>query len=436
MQSRALAPAGRRLALPGVLPVLLGAVLVVRVLSDNLASPTSRHSGTLDFSGALAVLLMLAAAGLMLVRRRGLVPAALAALWLGVWTAVAVGTRGASTETLREGVREGSVIALAVIVFNARPAITAQAAARTVQVMGLVPALIALYQLATHTGMDIGGHVRANGTFAHPDSAAMFFALSAIASLWLYLDAGRRRLDAAALALFALATVATLSIDGVGALAAMLVAIALLRQGSWRERVAPWLLTGVLAAAFLATPAGAQRILKQSSTKLAGVPRGEVNSSLGWRLHKWETLLPVWERSPVLGRGLGITTTMVGAPGDRYTSKPPHSEYVRYLVETGVLGSAILLAALALLIRNLLRRRRAERDAGRAQLGAGGDARNASVLALVVVVGCLTNAIADNTLLNSPTCYAAALLVISVLSLSPRALVGQGARGPTERTTA
>lgn len=409
----ALAPAGRRLAFPGALPGLLGAVLAVRVLTDNLASPTSRHSGTVDLSGVIALLLALAAGALLLRRRRGVGPAALAALWLLVWTTVAIGTNGASTETLREGVREGSVIALAVIVFNARPAITVQSAARIAQLMGVVPAAIAVYQLATHTGVEIGGHIRANGTFAHPDSAAMFFALSATASLWLYLDAGRRRLDAVALALFALATVATLSIDGVAALGTMLVAIAVLRHAPPRERVIPWLLSAVVAVAFLATPAGAQRIIKQSSTKLGGVPRGEVNSSLGWRLHKWETLLPVWERSPVLGRGLGVTTTMVGPPGDRYTGKPPHSEYVRYLVETGVLGSAILLAALVLLIRNLLRRRRAEQDDD-----AG--SRNTAALALVVVIGCLTDALADNTFLNSPTCYVATLLVISALSLPLR----------------
>ena len=105
-------------------------------------------------------------------------------------------TRGASTETLREGVREVSVVALAIIVYNARGAVTVPIATRLVQLVGFAPALIALYQLATHTGMDIGGELRSNGTFAHPDSAAMFFAIAAAASLWLYFDNGRHRSDA------------------------------------------------------------------------------------------------------------------------------------------------------------------------------------------------------------------------------------------------
>jgi hypothetical protein len=42
---------------------------------------------------------------------------------------------------------------------------------------------------------------------------------------------------------------------------------------------------------------------------------------------------------------------------------------------------------------------------------------NAATLALAIVVGCLVNSLADNTLLNSPTCYAAVLIVAAVLSL-------------------
>jgi hypothetical protein len=42
---------------------------------------------------------------------------------------------------------------------------------------------------------------------------------------------------------------------------------------------------------------------------------------------------------------------------------------------------------------------------------------NAPALAIAVIVGCLVNSLADNTLLNSPTCYAAALILAAVLAL-------------------
>jgi O-antigen ligase len=394
------------------LPVVsfLGAALLVRVLTDDLASPDSRQSGSLDLSGGIAVLFILVAIALLLRRRKGVLPTALAALWLCVWMGIAAGTHGTSTETLREGVREGSVLALAVIVYNARGAVTVSTATRLVQLVGLAPALLALYQLATHTGMDIAGNLRSNGTFAHPDSAAMFFAIAATASLWRYLDDGRRRSDALLTTLFAAAVITTLSLDGLAALAAMLIALGALRPGPFAAKLGPCLIAGLVLLAFLATPLGAQRIAKESSTSLATADRGEADTSLDWRLHKWQTLLPEWEASPLVGQGLGTTTTTEAVPGNRFSGKPPHNEYVRYLVETGVIGLAILLAALTILIRNLLRRRRIPGTLDEGTL-------NAPALAIVIIVGCLVNALADNTFLNSPTCYAAALIVVAILSL-------------------
>jgi O-antigen ligase len=386
-----------------LLVAFLGAMLLVRVLTDDLSAPDSRHTGSLNLSGVIAVLFMLVALGLLVRRRHGLLPTVLVALWLCLWTAIAVNTSGASSETLREGVREMSVVALFVVVYNARNAVTVPIATRLVQLAGLAPALVALYQLVTFTGTS-----RPYGTFAHPDSAAMFFAIAATVSLWRYLDDGRKQLDALLIALFAAAVVATSSIDGLITLVAMLTVLGALRPGSLRVKLGPCVIAGVVILAFFATPLGSHRIAKESATKVEA--NGEPNSSLAWRLHKWKTLIPEWEQTPIFGQGLGTTTTALGAPRNLYAGKPPHNEYIRYLVETGVVGLSVLLAALALLIRSLLRRRRilGSVDAG---------TLNAPSLALTVIAGCLVNSLADNTLLNSPTCYAAALIVAAVLAL-------------------
>jgi O-antigen ligase len=385
-----------------LLALLLGTTLLVRVLTDDLSSQNSRHSGSLNLSGAIAVLFVLLASGLLLRRRRGVLPTVLSVLFLCVWTAIAVNTNGASTETLREGVREASVVAVAVIVYNAPGAVTATVAARIVQFIGSIPALRALYQLATFTGIN-----RSYGTFAHPDSAAMFFAIATIASLWLYLDNGRRRFDVVLVILFAVALVATFSIDGLATVVSMLIVFGALHPGPFRVKLGPYVIAVAVVLAFFATPLGSRRIAAESSSRV-GVT-GEPDSSLAWRLKKWEMLIPEWERSPVLGRGLGTTTTMEGAPGNLYASKPPHNEYLRYLVETGVIGLAILLWAVGFTIRRLYRKRQISGVVG---------AFNAPALAIVIIVGCLVDSLADNTLLNSPTGYAAALIVTAVLSVS------------------
>jgi len=409
-------PAVRRWPLTGLrvdrfLMPLLGLLLLLRVLTDDRSSPYSRHSGSLNLSGVIAVALMIVAAGLLVARRRGVPAATLGGLWLCIWTAIAITTSGASSETLREGVREASVLALAMVVYNAPRVATAPRATRLIQAAGVLPALLALYQLPTHTGMLVSGHLRSHGTFAHSDSAVMFFSMAAAASLWRYLDHGRGRLDVTLTALFAAAALSTYALDGLITLLVMMVALGALYRGPLRMKAVPFAVAALIAVVFFATPFGAQRISKESSINVTATERGDPNTSLAWRFHKWETLVPLWEASPVLGRGLGTTTTTAPQPYDRFVGQPPHDEYVRYLVETGVLGFVILLAAFGAMIRAIFRRRRFTAHYGQ-------EALSASTIALVAITGCLINSLADNTLLNSPTCYAAVLLVVPALALS------------------
>jgi O-antigen ligase len=399
-------------ALATELPVVpfLGAILFVRVMTDNTGSGNSHHTGSLNLASMIAVLILLVAIGQLIRRQRGARVTLLAMLWLCVWTAVAVHTNGASTETIREGVRELSVVALGVIVYNARGAVTVPIAARLVQIMGFIPALLAVYQLGTHTGLDIAGQIRANGTFVHPNSAAIFFALSTIVSLWRYMDYGRHRSDALLTTLFVVALVATLSIDGLITLLVMLMAFGLLRPGAVRVKLGAFTLAGLVILTFLATPLGAERIEKETTTNVATAERGIPDSSFAWRLYKWESLLPEWERSPLIGQGLGTTVTSEATVSNRLAGSVPHNEFLRYLVETGVIGLAILLWALGLLIRNLVRKRRIPGTVAAGTL-------NAPTLAIVIVIGCLFNSLGDNSLIDSTTGYAAAVIIASVLCL-------------------
>jgi O-antigen ligase len=394
------------------LPVVpfLAITLFVRVLTDDRGNANSHHTGSLNFSGLIAVLIILVAIGPLIRRQRGARTTLLALLWLCLWTAIAVRTDGASAETIREGVREASVVALAVMVYNARGAITVPTATRVVQIIGVIPAFLALYQFATHTGLDVAGEIRANGTFVHPNSAAIFFAMATVVSLWRYLDNGRRRSDALLVALFAAAVIATFSIDGLLSMLVMLIAFGTLRPGSVRAKLGAFAVAALVILTFLATPLGAERIAKESASNVTSAERGEANSSFSWRLYKWETLLPEWERSPVFGRGLGTTLTSEATDANTLAGFEPHNEYLRYLVETGIVGLATLLCAVGILIRALVRKRRIP-----GTLTAG--TLNAATLALAIVIGCLFDAIADNSLTCSTTDYTVVLVVGAVFSI-------------------
>jgi O-antigen ligase len=394
---------------------LVGGALLVRVLTDaSLSSPGIRDTGSLNLSALIALLFVLVAIGLLIRRRGGATVAFLCALWLGVWTVVAVKYFGASTPTVREGVREVSIVALGLIVYNSRGALDLPATTRILQFAGVASAVVALHQLATHGGVLIDGQVRSNGTFIHPDGAAMFFAIATIASLWRYLDLGRRKLDLALTAVFGAATIATFSLAGLAGLLAMLVAFGLLRPGSARTRMRAFGLAFVIIVAFLATPLGSERIANESSTGLNGSRRAAENSSLAWRLYKWDALIEEWEEAPLLGQGLGATVTKEAAFESASSEKVPHNEYLRYLVETGVVGLAILLVGLFVLLRTLA----ARRPPPRAPAGATGPG-GAAALGIAVVVGCMVDALADNTFLYTTSGYAAVLVVAAVLAIPP-----------------
>lgn len=382
---------------------VLGVLLLVRLLTDDLAASNSRHSSSVNLSAAIAGLYILVAIGLLLHRRQAAGPAILATLWLCIWTGIAAKTSGASTVTIREGVREASIIALAVIVFNSRGTLNVSLITRIVQLAGIAAAVVAIYQLATHGGQLLGGEMRANGTFAQPNSAAAFFAVATMASVWRFIDNGRRRVDAIFVVLYAAAIISTFSLGGLICLLVMLVTFGLLRPGSPRLKLGSCAVAGLIVIAFLATPLGAERIANESSTSFSG---SGSHTSLGWRFYKWGTLIPKWESSPLFGQGLGTTVTSEGNENDRSAGLVPHSEPLRYLVETGIFGLATLVTAIAFLLRRLARQRRIH------------DAGNSATLGVAIVLGLLVNSIAANTLLYTPAAYAAALIVAAVL-ISP-----------------
>jgi O-antigen ligase len=398
---------------------LVGGALILRVLFDRLSAPDSRDTASFGVSGIIAVSFGGLALAMLVRERRARRLAALAGAFLLAFTALALVSRGAHAATLREGVREGSVLALAAVVVSAPGAFTPRTAVRLVQLAGLLAALQALRQLLDGTGMLVGEEVRANGTFAHPNSAAMFFALCALASAWSFL-ARRGVMDALAACLYTLALLATFSVDGLATLIAMLLVLALLSGAGRRARLVPCALALLAAITFAASPLGSQRIARESGSSLSAASPGSANSSLSWRLYKWRTLVREWEGKPVLGRGLGTTTSEQESAAEPVRGALPHNEYVRYLVETGMVGLLLVAAGIVALLRRLWSMR----------ASAASCTRRGAELALVVLVGCLANSLADNTLLNSPTCYAAVLLLASGASMMRPPASAREAVGP------
>ena len=381
-------------AVAGRLPIvpLLGAALVLRALTDNLAAVDSRSTAAIEPSAAIAGLLILVAIGLLLRRRRGIPAAMVIGLALFLWTGVAVYFDGVSAVTAREGFRELSIVAVAIIALNAGERLSMKTAVRIIQLAGAIGALLALFQLATSSGMLVAGQMRANGSFGHPNAAAVFFAVAATSSLWIWQKHGKHRMDLAFFGLFSIATLSTFSITGFVTLLVMIAAFVVMQPGSARLRAGISVAMAALILVFVVSPLGSERVQQQA----------EGGDSLSWRFGKWGNLLEDWQRSPVTGIGLGITVSAEAKPWNATVGAPPHNEYVRYLVETGILGSLLIVLAVAWLLTTLFRRRELE-------------PASEALLATAVIAGLLVNALTANTALYTPAAYAAALLIGTAL---------------------
>lgn len=325
--------------------------------------------------------------------------AAAAALW------AAIGTAEFGVLPWIEWARLMSVLSVAVIVMLAPGRPTARDAALAVELIATIPALVAVVQLVTGTGVVIQGDTRSVGTLAHPNTAGLLFAIAlfaAIVRLW-----GRRTwYDAALGALIAVGLVGTASFGSMAALLAMcLVFVFAYRPVRWRTRaIAVAVLAGV-PLAIAVSPLGQQRL---AGLGLAdGAERGSAVDSISWRFEAWVRLWETSLQAPWFGRGLGATTG-----GTIVSDNLPHNEYLRSLVEVGWIGTA---AIAAMVVVGLVLAIRAAR---RPEPGWG------PAIILGLAAGLLVNAVVANTVLYTVPAYVAALLIAgSIRSVAPREAV-------------
>jgi O-antigen ligase len=382
----AAAVGGLGLVAVGAWPPLL-ALLYVRMYGD-VSGAVGRYA---DFAlGALAVAVVVAALAVPL-RARG--RGALVAVYvlLGLSAAYAAVRFGDASGFTREWLRLASVAAIGVLAVSAAQTIgSIERALRIVAAAAVVPALVALGQFA---GVGHGG--RAYGTFSHPNAAGAVFAFALLISLALALRS-RRQLDWMLVALFCGGVFTTRSL---GALAASVIGVWALTHFRLTGMRRGLLLAGITGAVaiFALTPIGAERISQLESTRsYSAAANGDVSNSLDWRFLNWHLELGVWGEHPLFGTGAGSTREFV-----QPLETLPHNEYVRVLVEGGVVGALVALLGVCLLVR-AVRRRTSSSLAG--SLGR----------ALLIAAG--VDALVDNLFNYTASIYLAAVAIGLVLA--------------------
>ncbi|AKG24492.1 O-antigen ligase family protein [Calothrix sp. 336/3] len=197
----------------------------------------------------------------------------------------------------------------------------------------------------TDAALSLAGESRIRGTLGHPNTFATFVLLF-IGLTWWKLGQSREKWQwlilLGTLVFFYVSTKALFSLMMIGVFVLVLIAPRLKPLNI----IAGLLLIAVVLGLFASSEFGQARLASLGNTPLFNpdmdvsrailLSQGD-NNSFNWRLSQWSYLLQRWEDYPMLGYGLGLST---------YVSTNqllPHNDYVRALVEGGIVGLVVYL---------------------------------------------------------------------------------------------
>jgi O-antigen ligase len=205
-------------------------------------------------------------------------------------------------------------------------------------------------------GVVVSEGARIYGTFGHPNSFAVYLLLF-IGLTWWKLGYSKRRLPwllLLGLLVFVLSTTKTL-IALVMLFTFIIFMIA--PKLSLANLIGGVLLFAVVIGLFVSSQLGQQRLAGIANTPLLN-PNIDISraillsqsdyNSFNWRLAQWDHLIHAWQQFPIFGYGLGLSNYV------STNNLLPHNDYIRALVEGGVVGLGILLIFFAAQIVRLV----------------------------------------------------------------------------------
>lgn len=201
----------------------------------------------------------------------------------------------------------------------------------------VIPFAVAIYQLITQTGSIDQGINRVYGTLAHPNVFAYFLVLFIGITYWKLKIAKFNIWFALLLLLEVALLISTFSLSGY--VMFVIITILVLSGSNKKQKVAIFFLMVLFLIIVFATPQFGYRIDNIKKIEIdKTLSEKQVVESFTWRIVNWANLLELWKEKPVIGYGLETThiiNTWKTREGTGYAS---HSDYIKYLLETGLLG--------------------------------------------------------------------------------------------------
>lgn len=196
-----------------------------------------------------------------------------------------------------------------------------------------IPAIVAFYQFFTGTGITIISENISNrifGTFAHPNLLAYYIALILILLVFLILNRQKYQLKNSLLySFFALNGVLLLLTYTRGAWLFFLVALATVGIVKYKK-----FLLGALLALFIF-----YLVIPPLNTRVNSLFKYDPFDSIQWRIELWKDGIKYSKEHIIAGHGLGTASKIIlDRRGESFGSPDPHNDYLKILLENGIIG--------------------------------------------------------------------------------------------------
>lgn len=280
-----------------------------------------------------------------------------------------------------------------------------------------IPLAVTYYQ------MTLAPTARAFGVMVHPNNLGAFLVVMIALTVWKLLQPmpslGKRIVWGCVLVAELIALLAPISSNAWLMFGVFVVVLAILvRHRPLRVMaVLAGIASVIIFGIFWAYNAAIQREVQQNLRDLGLInPLDTRAGTLEWRFQTWGDLIEVWQKRPFLGYGLNTVYFVNPQVG-----KAAHNEFLRYLVEGGILGFLFLVLFQGAVIRELLKRY---------QRVAGSSAQVVVAVALSLFIAWVIGSIGDNTSYTILQVYLWALVAAASAASSGQSL--QGSRLTTE----
>lgn len=207
----------------------------------------------------------------------------------------------------------------------------------------IIPVVVSLYQVITGTGLYIEqlNIYRAYGTFAHPNSFALFLVLFITLSIWMLIKT-KNKIWYMAIIVQLVCLVFTFSFSG------FLLLILVFSFLVLKLKISQKLLLGISIVSFLFIFINTNEFkirwerIKKIDLKRT-IEQQEVVDSFTWRVVNWMNLFNMWKEKPILGYGLQSVEIINPWKTTEGVGYGAHNDYLKFLVETGLIGFLIYL---------------------------------------------------------------------------------------------